>query len=488
LLVFARNRIRYKSYCLSWPYKMEKLTLGIAFLALFSLTCSCRQSIRPKRDKYIPAPKDYVDIGHYRSPQEREGQHSDLAIAVAMSGGGSRAYGFAAGVLLGLEEVDNDMDRNFLHELDYLSTVSGGGFTAGCFIAARHAHLLRGSKQPFLLEDYYEGFVKESLLKSYSNPVILARFNPRTLFAHLDHGDALEKAINDQICGRKLRKRLGLPLESIRLGDIFIDKNDRESKVQFPLLVANASLTSNIRLFCFTPAILKHYRVSGYVHRFKNQQLDTLIDPYQMPLSVGLKASGTFPGAVMNTTLSAKYRGEKYLHLFDGGLADNVGWRAAIDMLKEDSIAKKRLLFVVDVDMSAYPRTYSERESGGFFISSLYRTPFSGLDSRRMMRNKEIEEKCSIFDITPIYLDFTALIEGNEVLPPERIYLTRERERLVSLINKGEKLTPLDLQILYELAVNIPTKYTLSPTELEFLVTIGKEVVRQQGERLRSFL
>jgi hypothetical protein len=67
-----------------------------------------------------------VDLAEYRSVQERAAQDSDIVIVVAISGGGQRAGNFGTGVLLGLEEIKAG-PGDLLDEVDYFSTVSGGG-------------------------------------------------------------------------------------------------------------------------------------------------------------------------------------------------------------------------------------------------------------------------------------------------------------------------------------------------------------------------
>jgi hypothetical protein len=70
----------------------------------------------------IPA----VSLNEYKSVQERDKklQNPNIALGVAISGGGSRAQFFSMGVLLGLEEIEeNNSHRNFLNEIDYFSTV-----------------------------------------------------------------------------------------------------------------------------------------------------------------------------------------------------------------------------------------------------------------------------------------------------------------------------------------------------------------------------
>ena len=82
-----------------------------------------------------------LDLGNYRPVQERaDGQNADLAVAAAISGGGHRAANFAIGVMLALENFEIEgTGYDLLREIDYFSTVCGGGFAAGAYIASLHA-------------------------------------------------------------------------------------------------------------------------------------------------------------------------------------------------------------------------------------------------------------------------------------------------------------------------------------------------------------
>ena len=85
-----------------------------------------------------------VNLNAYKSAQQRiNGQDPALTLAVAISGGGHRAANFGAGVLLELEQItiDNSPQSNVLSEIDYFSTVSGGGFAAAAYISSLHDHL-----------------------------------------------------------------------------------------------------------------------------------------------------------------------------------------------------------------------------------------------------------------------------------------------------------------------------------------------------------
>ena len=87
-----------------------------------------------------------VDLTGYKSVQTRAGQDASLGVAVAISGGGHRAGNFAVGVMLALEELTGGPSAvsNALMEIDYLSTVSGGGLAAATYVGSLHDHLTFG--------------------------------------------------------------------------------------------------------------------------------------------------------------------------------------------------------------------------------------------------------------------------------------------------------------------------------------------------------
>jgi hypothetical protein len=70
--------------------------------------------------------EDSIDLSFYKPVQERPGQDANIVFAVAASGGGYRAANFAAGAMLGLEELkkSDSSSGNALYEVDYFSSVS----------------------------------------------------------------------------------------------------------------------------------------------------------------------------------------------------------------------------------------------------------------------------------------------------------------------------------------------------------------------------
>ena len=68
-------------------------------------------------------------------------QNRNMTVVVTISGGGHRAGNFGVGALTALENIKcNNKTYDALKEVDYFSTVSGGGFAAGAYIASLYDH------------------------------------------------------------------------------------------------------------------------------------------------------------------------------------------------------------------------------------------------------------------------------------------------------------------------------------------------------------
>ncbi|MEO1448828.1 MAG: patatin-like phospholipase family protein [Bacteroidota bacterium] len=426
-------------------------------------------------------------MSHYRSVQERPKQHAEWAVAMAISGGGSRSANFAMGAMLALEAIQTSDSTTLLDEVDYFSTSSGGGFAAGAYLAARFEEAKYTRDSTWNLPTYYEAVIRPSLKRSYINPLIGAWTNPRVWFSHVDEGDALEKAIDYHILGYKYRRyRFGRKgNRSLLLGDIFIDK-DSSQVPRFPMLVANGTIYQNMSIFPFAPNILDTFQISGYTHHMRERHGIMQMDPYSLPVSVGLKASGSFPVLISNTTLVSNYDpGYPYLHIMDGGVADNIGYKTAVAILQQDTVAKKKFLLIVDADGTGIVPTFGKYENGVFNLIVAFKLPTSGLDSRRAMRKQDITELCLKNDITPVFLNFGAFIEDNPAPAQELIRVKRARRAMINrLADEPDDVTNAELQTLYDLVSDIRTKYTIKRDEQRLLTLAGEQVVRLRKAQL----
>ena len=453
----------------------------------------CARKIRPERNVFIKQGKGpSIDLRRYRSPQYRANQDSSLAIAVAISGGGARAYNFAMGVLLGMENIPT-VHSNLLHEIDYISTVSGGSFAAGSFIRAKYEYELGDTSNPFSLVQSYSPTIQTELRRSYLSPILRSWINPKTWVTHIDDGDGLEKAIDRKLLGYEDRvEKWGKDqAKSILLGDIFIPADSQHLPVRYPMFVTNSTMLSNMVIFPFAPNVLDTFLISGYTHNMRERHFDEAIDPYSLPLSVGIKASGSFPIAISNTTLISTYDPKyRYLHLIDGGVADNIGFRSGLDMLEQDQIAKKKILIIIDADGAGQVRSFTHKESGALWFKVLVRLPSSGIDSRRVFRREMIQNLCAQRGVTPVFLSFATLIEDFPFLMPEMelAYESASKEMIRILSSTSQDLDIQGLRRLYDLSNGVKTKYTIKDYEQQLLTLTGKKVVELKRQTFLDFL
>lgn len=454
-----------------------------------SLLSSCSKTLYPDRTQFIKdgelAPT--VDLNTYKSVQLRPGQDADLAVAVAISGGGSRAANLGVGIMLGLEDFKGEQYQNLLKEVDYLSTVSGGGFAGGAYLAALYDHIRLRPDEPFNFEYYVEQRVQKALAYSYAGTLVRAKFSPRLWFTHVDDGDALERAIDDQVLGYKVRRKtLGAEAPSIQLGDMFVPKNS-DLPVRLPMHITNSSTVNTMQIFPFTPSILERHGIIGYTHRMQ-KEVEAFPASYTVPLAVGIKSSGSFPVLISNTTLISNHNEERpFLHLFDGAMTDNTGYYTALQVLKQEK-APRKLLIIIDADAVGNRYTFSEKEGALFSLGVAARLPSSGLDARRATLIRDIMNACTPERIQPVFFGFNVLLEGNTAEPPAVIDIEAEQKRLIALLQSGEEVSDRDKQALYELMTYIGTKYTIEPAEQELLLLGGQLIVQLRHPELEAAL
>ena len=228
------------------------------------------------------------------------------------------------------------------------------------------------------------------------------------------------------------------------------------------------------------------YQISGYSHRRKRYHDDEIDDPYEIPLAIGLKASGSFPVAISNTTMESEYDEEKcFLHLTDGGIADNIGYKTALELLETDPMPSKKVLFIVDADNWGTRPTFSTKEAAASSIKMATKLTFSSLETRYVLLRKELKETCNLYNVQPVFFGFQELIKDNYTEPPAKIHVKKETTRLLQLLRDDLKNIPeVDMQILYELCLNVATKYSITPEEQELMIWAGRKVVDMQREEI----
>ena len=288
----------------------------------------------------INAPLEQVDpqAGYrpYLLIPKRKNNDPHTLFVLSFSGGGTRAAAFSYGVLEELRRTEISVDgqrRRMLDEIDIITGVSGGSFTA-------LAYALHGER---LFSEYEERFLKRdvegTLFKRALNPFnwhkyiggsagrseLAAEYYDEILFENATFGDLLNKdgpvAIatgTDISTGSRL---------AFFQNDFDLLCSDLNS---FPL--SRAAATSSAVPIVFSPVTLNNYGgTCGYQYP---PWVEDLVQPDNPIRPVGRSLQRYQD---MQDFQNSKDR--PYIHLVDGGVSDNIGVRGILEGLEELAIS-----------------------------------------------------------------------------------------------------------------------------------------------------
>ena len=238
---------------------------------------------------------------------------------LSFSGGGTRAAAFSYGVLEELRAREVTLEgrkRSLLNEVDFISGVSGGSFTAAYY----------GLFGDRIFEDFESRFLKKNIqgaitARTFLNPINWFRLSS----PYFDRSDLAAEYYNQQVFDGKnfgaFLERKG-PMILINATDMSKGTRLTFSQAFFDAIcsdlskypVARACAASSAVPGLLSPITLKNYAGRcGYI-----------VPPYLE------KASPDYRRKEMRENLMAVLDSKEkpYFHLIDGGVADNLGLRA----------------------------------------------------------------------------------------------------------------------------------------------------------------
>lgn len=295
--------------------------------------CSAHFPVNTAIAKASTATPYYLDKKH--NPDRSD----ELLVMLAFSGGGMRASAFSYGVLKALDEITLNPQKSpntLLDEVDLISSVSGGSFTAAYFG-------LYGKK---ILDDFETDFLKYNI----EGALLLRLLYPKYWF---------------------------------KLGSLYYDRSELAADYYDQQLFNHATFSDLAK--APGPAVLINATdlTLGTGFGFHQQQFDWMCSSIaDFPVSRAVAASSAVPGLLSAVTLF-NYGGQcgdttpawmhtvwrnhpqmapladkiehytdgknrPYIHLIDGGLADNLGLRAIMEQVALHGTAHQAL---VDLDM-----------------------------------------------------------------------------------------------------------------------------------------
>jgi NTE family protein len=268
----------------------------------------------------------------YETRAERADNDAATVVVLAFSGGGMRAATFSYGVLEELRRTEvaiGGRRTRMLDEVDLITGVSGGSFTA-------LAYGLHGER---LFDDYERRFLKRDV----QGELVARLFAPRNwgaLFSGSWGRSEMASELYDEILfeGKTyadLMARPG-PMVMTTATDISTGSRLAFSQNEFDLIcsdlgtvpLARAAAASSAVPLVMSPVTINNY---GGTCRF---QPPYWVREFAQPGN-RLRPAGRTLQRLREMNAFQDGANRPYLHLVDGGLADNLGLRAVLESLEE---------------------------------------------------------------------------------------------------------------------------------------------------------
>jgi NTE family protein len=351
--------------------KIEKFLKTILGFALFVQLTACVAHY-PINNPIVSTDS----VQRFSLENKPDSRSDELLLILTFSGGGTRAAAFAFGVLQTLADTNIVVDgqkRRLLDEIDVISSVSGGSFTAAYY----------GLFKDRIFEDFETKFLKRNVQSELTRRVISPFSWPKLASLHYgrsdlaaDYYDELlfqEKTFQDFITSKG--PVIAINATNVAQGSHFTFTGEQFKPICSDLAsypVSRAVTASSAVPGAFPSIIIKNYAGSCN---------------YRMPkwatkaLNEGKVNTRSYH---MAKTLS-NYQNRKiqpYIHLLDGGISDNLGIRVLINFtliggniwnkLKKLDLEKTSKFAIIVVNaQKARDKSFSKRDFSIPIIDSL---------------------------------------------------------------------------------------------------------------------
>jgi NTE family protein len=420
-------------------------------------------------------------------PKRKNNDPGTLFI-LAFSGGGTRAAAFSYGVLEELrrtEVVVNGEKRRLIDEVDAITGVSGGSFTA-------LAYALYGDR---LFTEYETRFLKRDvqgeLVSRGLNPYFWPKF----------------------IGGTAGRSELAADYydEILFQGATFGDLLDKQTPVA---LVAGTDLSTGSRFafyqndFDLICSDLNKVRLSRAAAT--SSAVPVVLSPvtfdnyggtcdYQYPAWVRDVANPAYRARPAARALQ-RYRemqgfenskDRPYLHLVDGGVADNLGVRVVLETFEELAASAgfrgdigfggiQRIVVVV-VNARSAPRTdWDRNETPPGFVTQLLQSSSVPIDRYSFETVESMKDRVEIYAWRRELLVARGRLAGETNAEAEAKADAILPKLTVQVMDVSFDAVPDDKERAY--LMNLPTSFVLSPEDVDRLRAAAGQIVRDTPE------
>lgn len=414
-------------------------------------------------------------------PRPPSSPPDDLNIWLFFSGGGTRAAALSYGVLRELAHTpvpDSEPRRRMIDEVDVISAVSGGSFTAA-YYCLYHERIFKDFEARFLKHNV-QGELIRRLLTPTIWPRLISPFYGRSDMA----ADYYNQHLFDGATFGDLLKSGGRPFLILNATDIAIGAQFPFSQPQFDLIssdissfpISRAVAASSAFPLLLTPITLRNY--SGASDADK---------PDYIKSAVSRTTSGHTESEVRRAALSYLSKDRPFIHLVDGGLSDDLGLQSIENVttlfgglrqtMASVRMTPKKLVMIIVNAAAHRGAEWNNRESIPG-ITSAYAQMLDDLGDR--MNYGSLEQLRQVLEEWRQEENTGPRLAQN---PPTANSLPPSWDHDFYLININfAGLRQPSEQHFFE---NLPTNFHLSGTTVDRLVEVGAKLLRDSPDYQR---
>jgi len=467
---------------------------AVAALALAVALASCAHRV-PNEPLAVFTPDDGY---RFDAASTGENNTNSLFVCVTLSGGGTRAAAFSYGVLQALEEKKitwpsgSERRVRLLDEVDVISSVSGGSFTAA-YYGLYGDGLFTDFEQKFLYRD-----IQGELFWAVANPLNWPRlWSPRfdriDLAAELYHETVFDQKTFADIQRRSPRPFVVLNATNMTTGAQFSFRQEQFDIIGSDLSsypVANGVAASSAFPLLLNPVTLQnHPAPAGYeVPRWISLSVE---EPQDNPRGYQV-ARSLLPYATDKEQ-------HPYVHLVDGGLADNLGLRMVIDEYRrgfvrqlmrpggvDESIETISNLLIIVVNAKTEPAQDLDQSAGSpGALDVAYKAATVSMENYTFETVELMREDIDQRNKMQVRVKAVAdLLRSRGVDPGEDpLFKVDPIELHVVELSFDDIVDPDKRQRFLDL----PTSFALEPDQVRELIELGHELL-DQNEDFQEFL
>ena len=312
----------------------------------------------------------------YRLMPQRQNNDPHTLFILAFSGGGTRAAAFSYGVLEELRRTEIVIDgqrRRLIDEVDLATGVSGGSFTAlsyalygeGLF-AEYEGRFLTRNVQGALTRRALNPFNWPKLMGSAGRSELAADYYDKILFEGATFGDLLDKQT---------------PVAVATGTDLSTGSRLAFFQSDFDLLCSDLSrvrLSRAAAASSAVPGVLSPVTLNNYGGNCGSQYPSWVGDVAKLRGSAWSAGRMAQRHREMEAFQNSKDR--PFIHLVDGGVADNLGLRPVLEMFEELAVSEqfredvglgviRRVVLIVVNARSAKTHDWDRHESPSWFAT-----------------------------------------------------------------------------------------------------------------------